>query len=46
MWLVSCQQHEVVSSMEELAELTFKLDLADTGSRGLPDGDRLEVVSV
>lgn len=45
-WLVSCQQHEVVNSMEELAELTFKLDLADNGSRGLPDGDCLDVVSV
>lgn len=45
-WLVSCQQHEVVNSMEELAELTFKLDLADNGSRGLPDGDYLDVVSV
>jgi hypothetical protein len=32
--------------MEELAELTFKLDLADNGSRGLPDGDYLDVVSV
>ena len=45
-WLVSCQQHEVVNSMEDLAELTFKLDLADAGSRALADGDCLNLVSV
>lgn len=45
-WLVSCQQHEVVSSLEESVELTFKLDLADAGSRGLADGDQLDLVSV
>ena len=45
-WLVSCQQHEVVNSMEDLAELTFKLDLADAASRALADGDCLNLVSV
>lgn len=45
-WLVSCQQHEVVSSLEESVELTFKLDLADAGARGLADGDQLDLVSV
>lgn len=44
--LVACQQHEEVNSMEEAAELTFKLDLADNGSRALPDGDCLNTVSV
>ena len=44
--LVSCQQHEVVSSLEESVELTFKLDLADAGARGLADGDQLDLVSV
>lgn len=52
LWLVACQQHEVVEPMEEPVELTFKLDLADGGSRGLEDedclegGDYLDVVSV
>ena len=45
-WLVSCQQHEMVSSLEEPVELTFELDLADAGSRGLADGDQLNLVSV
>ena len=44
--LGACQQHEEVNSLEEAAELTFKLDLADNGSRALPDGDCLNTVSV
>lgn len=46
LWLVACQQHEVVEPMEEPVELTFKLDLADDDSRGLEDGDYLDLVSV
>ena len=46
LWLVACQQHEGVEPMEEPVELTFKLDLADGGSRGLVDGDYLNLVSV
>ena len=45
-WLVSCQQHEAVSSLEEPVELTFKLDLANAGSRGLTDGGQMDLVSV
>lgn len=46
LWLVACQQHEVVEPMEEPVELTFKLDLADGDSRALVDGDYLDLVSV
>lgn len=44
--LMACQQHEEMETMEEPVKLTFKLSMADTGSRGLEDGDYLDVVSV
>ena len=44
--LVACQLHEEVNQLEEPVELTFKLDLADAGSRALSDGDCLNLVSV
>ena len=44
--LASCQQHETVELTEEPVSLTFKLDLVDKDSRGLADGDYLDVVSV
>ena len=44
--LMACQQHEGLEQMEEPVKLTFKLGLADKGSRGLIDGDYLDVVSV
>ena len=45
-WLVACQQHEVVEPLEEPVELTFKLDLGNDASRALEDGDYLDLVSV
>ena len=33
-WLVSCQQHEVVNLVEEPVELSFKLSVSENGSRG------------
>jgi len=44
--LAACQQQDVMEESEELAELTFKIALSDSGSRGLEDGDYLNEVSV
>ena len=44
--LAACQPQDVMEESEELAELTFKIALSDSGSRGLEDGDYLDKVSV
>lgn len=44
--LAACQPQDVMEESEELAELTFKIALSDSGSRGLKDGDYLDKVSV
>lgn len=44
--LAACQPQDVMEESEELAELTFKIALSDSGSRGLEDGDYLNEVSV
>ena len=44
--LAACQPQDVMEESEELAELTFKIALSDSGSRGLEDGDYLDDVSV
>ena len=44
--LAACQPQDVMEESEELAELTFKIALSDSGSRGLEDGDYLDEVSV
>lgn len=44
--LMACQQHESLEQSEEPVELIFKLNLKDDASRGLADGDVMNVVSV
>ena len=46
MCLMACQQHESLEQSEEPVELIFKLNLKDDASRGLADGDVMNVVSV
>ncbi len=45
-YMVSCQQYEMAEPIEEPVELTLTLDLAGNSTRGLGDGDLLDVVSV